>query len=127
MQPDPTTPRFRISLHNRAADGEVCATYEAHQVPARGDLVAAHGGVFTKGTPFEKQHMWRVDEVVWNVASPGSDYATQWALHRGLPLDRGCCFSVDLMVWPAEGPHWSQTPPWAYVRPEESEEAPDAA
>lgn len=125
MQPDPTTPRFRISLLNRAADGDLCAQYEAHQVPARGDLVVASGGVLTKGTPFEAQAVWRVDTVVWSVATPGSVYAQQWALDRGLPLDHGCCFSVDLMVWPDMGPHWAETPPWAYSRPDD-EEDPDA-
>lgn len=127
MQPDSATPRFRISLYNRAAGGDCCAQFEAHQVPARGDLVIVPGGALTKGTPFEAQSIWRVDSVVWNVASPGSVYAQQWALHRGLPLDHGCCFSVDLMVWPDMGPHWVENPPWAYSRPDEDEEPGDAA
>lgn len=122
MQPDPQTPRFVINLLNRAAGGDAVAQYEAHQVPARGDLVVAHGGVLTAGTPFEKQVVWRVDAVVWNVAMPGSDYARRWALRRDLPLDHGCCFSVDLMVWPDMGPHWAETPPWAYRRPDDDDE-----
>jgi hypothetical protein len=126
MQPDPITPRFVIHLLNLAAGGDLCAQYEAHQVPARGDLVAASGGVLTKGTPFERQSMWRVDSVMWQVASPGSTYHLEWTTRRGLPLHHGCCFSVDLMVWPAEGPHWTQTPPWAYQRSEDAEDA-DAA
>lgn len=127
MQPDPTVPRFKIHLLNRAADGEMCAQYEAYQVPARGDLVLAPGGVLTAGTPFERQSVWRVDSVIWNVSSPGSVDHREWAVRRGLPPDHGCCFFVDLMVWPDMGPHWAETPPWAYQRPDEDEEPTDAA
>lgn len=123
MQPDLPTPRFAISLYNRAAGGELAAKYEAHQVPARGDLVIAHGGSLTAGTPFERQVVWRVDSVMWNVSTPGSHNAMAWARDRGLPLDRGCCWHVDLMVWPDMGPHWAETPPWAYSRPEDEDEA----
>jgi hypothetical protein len=127
MQPDPSTPRFVISLLNLAAGGDRCAQYEAHQVPARGDLVCAYGGVLTAGTPFERQSMWRVESVMWLTASPGSHDHLRWTTHRGLSLDHGCCNQVDLTVWPAEGPHWAETPPWAYQRPEAGEEPENAA
>lgn len=127
MQPDPSTPRFVISLLNRAAGGSACAQYETHQVPQRGDLICAHGGSYTKGTPFQDQYHWRVDEVVWNVAAPGSYDATEWVVRRRLGSGNGFCTSVDLLVWPAQGPHWVGDQPWMHLPPGDDEGDPDGA
>lgn len=120
----PDMPWFKLALLNRAANDAVCARIATTQVPAEGQLIYAHGGGHTTGTPFENQRIWRVEQVLWWTSSAGSHNAIQWALdHReGLGMwDGGVCKQAELLVWPATHPSWPERPKWAWCHPQDEQ------
>lgn len=114
---------FRISVYNAVAQMEI-GDYVANQIPAKGDLISFFPIRLPDDDPFRLWCMWRVESVMWTVASPGSITAGQHARETGLHDAVGYCADVEVHVWPASGPHFYQTPAWAkpFRAPDEDEE-----
>jgi hypothetical protein len=85
----------------------------ADQRPLRGDLI---GYSPPEWSPFKGQFHWRVDEVVWQVATPGSVWVRD-RIRSGEITDPGSghvTADIDVLVWPEQGPFWrGDTPGWA--------------
>jgi hypothetical protein len=111
-------PPYRIDLFN-IADQTSFGTYWSNQVPQRGDLVTYFGSYSPsnperQGDAYHSWCAWKVDQIMWHVASPGSRTAFDLAQHAGSSFDgNGYCNWVELHVMPAQGLHYDDTPPWA--------------
>jgi hypothetical protein len=85
----------------------------ADQRPQRGDLI---GYSPPERTGFKGQFHWRIDEVVWQVAMPGSQWVTD-RIKAGRYAETGrdgtVVETVDVLVWPERGPFWRDAPQWA--------------
>jgi hypothetical protein len=105
---------FRITVLNRGDDRTV-GDYAADQVPAVGDLIYMAPQGWSKDDLLRYSwYTWRVDQVIWNVVTPGSPAWLEWM--RSNPMNRsdgGYCQNVDVLVWPAQGPHWANRAPWS--------------
>jgi hypothetical protein len=109
---------FRIDVFN-IADQTTVGQYYAAQVPQVGELVKFFGRNSNRereGDAFHGWFLWKVDQVVWNVASAGSRTAMDLAREIDAPPDdSGFCEWVEVLVYPAQGPHFTDTPTWAKV------------
>lgn len=119
-----TFPPYEIAVYNRVAQRMV-GSYFSNQVPARDEHISFFGHRIP-GDPFELWGHWRVDVVVWCVASQGSMNALELARTRGT-RGEAACTRVEIHCWPAEGPFFHNTPKWAKTATEPGYHDEDAA
>jgi hypothetical protein len=105
-----TFPPYEIAVYNRVAQ-RMIGSYFSNQVPAHGDQISFFGHRI-EGDPFELWGHWRVDQVVWNVASEGSVNAMGLMRTHGT-RGEAACLRAEVHCWPAEGPFFADTPKWA--------------
>lgn len=94
----------------------------ADQRPQRGDLI---GYAPPEWSPFKGQFHWRIDEVVWQVAMPGSAWVRDRIRSGEITDPSGSGYvtvDVDVLVWPDHSPFWRDTPEWAKPFHEEDDD-----
>lgn len=106
-----------VTVHNRADGDTAVARFESSHVPRVGELVEAWPSLLgDSGVSFEafgNHSMWRVDQVIWQIASPNSPYALDYIRRESRSPDGGLISRVDLLCWPEQGPYWHDNPVWA--------------
>jgi hypothetical protein len=82
-------------------------------VPRKGDLLDYHP---PEWTGFNGQSTWRVEEIIWQVAMPGSAWVLDRLRSGGITDPSGSGHVTDdvhVIVWPEPGPFWPKIPGWA--------------